>query len=351
MFALSNTFRPRCCPIMCNNANMAEEINWRRAASQMLRALRGKRSQRAFSLRLRYKSNVASDWESGRRLPTADEALRACQRLAIDVNAAFHHFQPACAAALGNTKQPQVSAWLRELSGGMPISQLATRSNMSRYAISRWLQGKTHPRLHDFLALVEAISGRASDLVAALVPINQVDELRSVATRRATARRLAFDEPWSATVMRVLETTGYQAATHPEGYIATRLGLEVAQVRAVLETMENAGAAQFDGERYQSGAPLTVDVEASPKDIAQLRAHWANVARERAFHVRDADWLGFNIISTSMEDLERVREVLRRAFREIRSIAAASEPAETVALLNLHLVTWEESGSQSAPHE
>ena len=57
---------------------------------------------------------------------------------------------------------------------------------------------------------------------------------------------------------------------------------------------------------------------------------------------RAPDWLAFNVISTSASDLERVRDVLRRAFREIRTIAAASEPPESVALLNLQLVTWNE---------
>ena len=90
------------------------------------------------------------------------------------------------------------------------------------------------------------------------------------------------------------------------------------------------------------GEPLTVDTQASPDDVRALRAHWARVGLSRVQQPRAEDWLGYNVISTSAHDLERVREVLRRAFREIRAIAAASEPAESVALLNLHLVTWNE---------
>jgi hypothetical protein len=48
------------------------------------------------------------------------------------------------------------------------------------------------------------------------------------------------------------------------------------------------------------------------------------------------------VVSTSAADLERIREILRRSFREIRALAAASEPTEAVALLNLQLVTWNE---------
>lgn len=59
------------------------------AAQQFLRALRGKRSQRAFARRLGYRGNPMTDWEHGRRYPTAQEALRAAARVNIDVRAAF----------------------------------------------------------------------------------------------------------------------------------------------------------------------------------------------------------------------------------------------------------------------
>lgn len=321
-------------------------MDWHTASAQVLRALRGTRSQRAFSRRLGYRSNVAGDWESGRRMPTAKEVLRLCHRLKIDVAAAFTQFQPACANALGSAPPFRVEAWLSELAGSITLSDLAARSGVSRYALARWLRGKTQPRLHDFLALVEAISGRASDLVQGLVPIDQVAELHEVSMQRAAAKRLAVDEPWSAAVLRVLETTGYkEARAHRPGYIADRLGLDRAQEADILARLRAAGVVRLRSRRYEAGEPLTVDTQTSDADARKLRAHWAAVSLERTHAPRAQDWLGFNVISTSAQDLDRVREVLRRAFREIRAIAAASEPTQSIALLNLHLVTWNEDGA------
>lgn len=70
-------------------------------ARQFLRAVRGARSQAAFSRKLGYRGNPVADWEAGRRFPTAEEALRACERVGIDVHAAFHRFHPVAAPALG----------------------------------------------------------------------------------------------------------------------------------------------------------------------------------------------------------------------------------------------------------
>jgi DNA-binding phage protein len=260
------------------------------------------------------------------------------------VVAAFERFQPACVKALGGAPHFDVAAWLSELAGSLALAELAARSGLSRHAVGRNLRGTTKPKLDDFIALVEAISGRASDLVQELVPIAEVPELLGVARQRAAAKRLAFEHPWSAAMMRVLETSGYRARDrHEPGYIASRLGLDIEQERAVLAALEAAGVARLRNARYEVGE-LTVDTQASADDVRAVRAHWARVGLSRVQEPRDQDWLGYNVISTSARDLERVREVLRRAFREIRAIAAASQPAESVALLNLHLVTWNEEG-------
>lgn len=316
-------------------------IDWRRVASQVLRAMRGNRSQIAFSRRLQYSSNVACDWEAGRRLPTAAETLRACARVGLDVGAAFRAFQPACADAIGGPRTFQPDRWLNELRGSSSVTQLATRSGFSRYAVARWLQGKTQPRLHDFLALVEAISGRASDLVQGLVAIDEVPELAAVHRQRTAHRRVAFDAPWSEAMLRVMETTGFRAAPDKVGYFAERLGVTREEEASVLQQLEAAGAlVRSDGEEL-SLTPISVDTSsASREDLNRLKAHWTRVTLERLRSPRPSDWLGYNVISTSSEDLERIREILRRSFREIRAIAAASEPLEAVALLNLQLVTW-----------
>ena len=70
-------------------------------ARQLIRAIRGHRSQEAFSRRLGYSSNPVADWEAGRRYPTAAETLRACRLAQIDVAAAFQRFSAQEAGLLG----------------------------------------------------------------------------------------------------------------------------------------------------------------------------------------------------------------------------------------------------------
>lgn len=311
-------------------------------ARQLLRAVRGKRSQEAFSRRLGYSSNPVADWEAGRRFPTAAELLRACRLAGIDVAAAIARFTPAEAAEIGEATDDDVAAWLRALRGNTALKDLAARTGESRYAISRWLEGRTRPRLPEFLALLDALTDRLSDFVAELVPIEEVPTLLPVHRQRHASRRLAFDEPWVAAILVLLETADYQSLSrHVPGWLSSRLEIAREVEERCLDRLVQAGIAVQDGERpYRIAEPLTIDARAEPEGMKRLKAHWAALGHRRATAPHDGDLVSYNVIAVSRSDLERIREAHVRYFLEVRSIVAASRP-EVAALVNVQLLTWD----------
>ena len=68
------------------------ELDYELIARQLLRAIRGPRSQVAFSRRLGYRSNMVYLWESGRAFPPAARFLSMATRLQLDVDGAVAHF-------------------------------------------------------------------------------------------------------------------------------------------------------------------------------------------------------------------------------------------------------------------
>ena len=309
---------------------------------QLLRAIRGKRSQVAFSRRLGYRGNPVADWEAGRREPTAAGLLTGCERSGIDVPAAFARFHPPTAEALGDGDDAGVARWLSAVRGNTPIGDIAARASLSRYQVSRFLSGATRPRVTEWLQLVEALTGRVVDLVAELVPIAAVPSLVAVHAQRAASRRLLFEEPWTALVLSLVETTAYRALpVHEPGWIARTLDIDAATEARALERLVAAGVLRWDGRRYANAGPLTIDTRASVEAISALKAHWAGVGLARTHAPRPDDVLSYNTFSVSKADLERIRELHRAYFREVRSLVAASEPTETVALINVQLVTFD----------
>jgi transcriptional regulator with XRE-family HTH domain len=314
-------------------------------ARQLIRALRGRRSQLAFSRRLGYRSNVAADWEQGRRFPTGAEMLRAAQVVGVDVVAVLTAFNDAAAPryVAGLDPDHAVASWLEGLRGRTSIQALSERTGRSRHAVGRWLSGATRPRLPDFLGVVDALTGRVEDLVGGLVDIRSVPALADRQRRAHASRRVGLDEPWALPVLLALETRGYAAlAAHDDAFLAERLGLTQDRVQSCLARLAAAGIIEKPAEHWVVGGALTIDTSAHPEAGRALKRHWSMVAQDRIGAPRAGDILGYNLFAVSAADLDRIRTLQRQFFREVRGIVAASEPSEAVALLNVQLVTWEE---------
>ncbi|MCA9567829.1 MAG: DUF4423 domain-containing protein [Myxococcales bacterium] len=298
----------------------------------MVRALRGRRSQVAFSRRLGFRSNVAAEWEGGRREPTLVGFLEAAQRVGVDVHGAIERFHPPAAAAF-TVSTP--AAWLNALRGGTSQAALAERTGLSRQQIQRFTTGAAVPRLSAALTLVDGMTGRAPDLVAALVDIEQVPALSARWRANRAAARLVFDRPWSAVVLTALETSAVRSRRRDDAWLAEHLGLTGEEVREALDALVSAGLIRRRGGGWEVVRTLTADVGVSDADRASLRAFWVRALADRV--ASGTGNASYNLFSVREEDLARIREVQRAAYREIRSIVAASSPPERVALVVLGL--------------
>lgn len=316
-------------------------------ARQLIRAIRGHRSQEAFSRRLGYTSNPVADWEAGRRFPTAAETLRACRLAQIDVSGAFQRFSAQTAPILGEADDDGVAAWLGALRGNTAIKEIAERVDESRYAVARWLSGDTRPRLPEFLALVDALTSRMSDLVAEIVPIESVPALVVAHEQRRASRRIGFEEPWVQLVMYLLETEDYRGlGRHVPGWIAERLEIPVEVEERCLKRAEDAGlVVREKGGPYRLKEVLTIDMGAEPEATRRLKAHWAELGPRRAVAPHVGDLVSYNTFAVSREDLERIREAHIRYFMEVRSIVANTSRTEVAALVNVQLLSFDGRGT------
>ncbi|MBL4634875.1 MAG: DUF4423 domain-containing protein [Kofleriaceae bacterium] len=320
---------------------------WREASKQLIRTLRGKRSQLALSRRLKYKANPIRSWEAGRRYPTAVETFRLAQKVGVDIEAAIQRFHPACGGIFlcdPERSDETLSAWLTELKGSLTVAELARRSGRSRYAISRCLTGESRPRLPEFLELVEAITGRTNDLLSEIVGPDALPALASMQSQQRAARDLAFEEPWTEAIMRMLETEEYRALeAHRTGWLTRKLQLPADAEERCIGRMMDAGIIEMKDNRLVAGATLTIDTGANPDKVLSLKTHWAKVGVERLQDTpHDNDLFAYNAISLSKQDLERVRTLLQHTYREIRSIVAATKSEEVAALVQIQLINWEE---------
>jgi hypothetical protein len=319
----------------------SDAYDYERLASELLRALRGERSQSAFARRLGYKSNIVYSWEAGRAFPTAAKALWAAQRSAVDVPGALLSLyrKPPGGDRLDPTTPAGVAQFLNELRGRATVQQVATATGRNRFAVARWLKGSAEPRLPDFLRLVQATTLRLLDLLGALTDPLALPSICDAWRELELARAATYRQPWSQAVLRTLELAAYRSLSrHEPGWIASRLGIDIDDETRALELLLATGQIRRTRTGYEPlGEARVIDTRRDARAARELRIFWSEVALGR-LRAGSEGLYSHGVFAVSERDLQRIRELQRAYYQEVRALVAESQPVERVALLNLQLV-------------
>ena len=286
----------------------------------LLRDLRGTRSQVAFSRRLKYKSNVAYLWESGRRWPTAVVTLAAAERVGRPVRKHLRRFLNTEPSWLHDDAPMAelVPRVLQHLKGKTPIQTLAQRTGLSRFAISRWLKGVGEPRLPEFLQLIEGMSLRMLDFVAGFFNPSHYDATRSAWETLQHGRKHFFEHPQSQLVLLALDLEDYaKLKRHSDEWLAQQLALPVADIAAGLQILSQSGQIRWTGTHWTFGNALTIDMQSHPQAVRQLKAWWGQASLQ-AFEREATGVYSYNLCTVSEADFEKLQELQRATFRAMR---------------------------------
>jgi DNA-binding phage protein len=321
---------------MCNMVDM----DFEKLSIELISSIRGRRSQAALSRRLGYRSNVVYAWESGRAWPTAAGFFKALQQLGRPMRLPLQAFYKASKVgdALPELSTPLgIARFLEDLRGRNRVVDLAKTAGRSRFAVARWLSGQSEPRLPDFLRLVECASLRLLDFLACFVDPLTLLSVSENWKLLEKARRAAYEMPWSQAVLRVIELESYRALPrHRPGFIAEWLQMSLSEEENALKILLGTGQIVKKRGKLIPGAPLTLDTRRDEGRARQAKAWWTELGLERMKR-GDEGTFSYNLFSVSRNDLEKIQELHRGFFRELRRIVADSEPAECIALVNTHL--------------
>jgi transcriptional regulator with XRE-family HTH domain len=319
-----------------------------RLAMELIRALRGRRSQVALSRRMRCKSNVLYSWESGRRYPTAAVFFELAARVGIDTRAVLARFLGALPESMRTVdlREPSaVAALLSHLREGTTLVALARRVGTGRISVGRFLKGEAEPRLPMFLRLIEATSLRLLDFIAGFVSPSLLPEAREPWRVLEAQRRVAYELPWSHAVLRVLELRAYAAAgRHRDDFVAQRLGISLEETRRCLRALADSKLIVRRKGRWAVDQVLAVDTRQRPNAGLMLKQHWARVGLERLppLEPRGHDLFSYNLFTVSEQDFTRLRELHIAYYQELRRVIEQSKDGERVAVVNLQLFRLDE---------
>ena len=314
----------------------------------LMRALRGARSQPAFSRGLGFRSNAAYLWEHGRRYPEVSAFLKAGlardARLGPALARFFEQpldtFEGRRALSLRN-----VTRLVVQLLGTGSKRDVAAQLGVDRTTLGRWCAGKTEPRLPQFLSLVQLSTQRLIEFISLFVDLSVLPSTREVYTYFLRQRRLAYELPRSHIVLRALELDAYQAQPrHDPALLAREVGASEAEVERCLAELEAAGQVVRADGHYRAAQILTIDTREDPEQNARLKAFWAREALER-FETRRSPpetLFSFNLFAISEDSFQQIRKLHLGYYDQARAIIEQSRSADRVVLMNLQLMPLRE---------
>ncbi len=309
---------------------------------ELIRAMRGKRSQLALSRRLGFRTNVVYTWECGRSEPTALQLFHlaaATRRSPREALASFCRERPAWLPKRELDREA-VAAFLEQERRGIPLVEIAEQTGVNRFSMARYLKCKADIKLPDLLRVLDYCTNRLPDFVALWADPAQVPSLAERWTELELARRAAYERPWSNAVLHCLELEDYQRSPkHQEGQIAAYLGISTQEERACLELLERSDQITWTGTHWRGNESRAVSLSADRAAARAQAAWWVRVAAERAATHRGM--FAYNLCCVSGADLQRIAELQRECLRQIRGVIANSTPGERVALVNVQVMAFD----------
>jgi transcriptional regulator with XRE-family HTH domain len=326
---------------LLKNRNIGRDI----LVKELLRALRGRRSQRALSQRLGYSFNQVAKWESGHKKILWNEFVDLCTatKTPLAKSLASHYKYSG-----ESSDASQIISMLIQVNG-KSTSAIGRQLEISRHSLSSWLKSKSYPSVHEVLHLLSLYRGgkpHVISFVASLVGNSaMLPSIGDVVAQREGQIALAYQHPWLSAAAECLQLRDYrESAKHIPGFISKHLGISIDEEQMALSFLMKIGAITERNRKFAiSGSSVVFqeNVLADPNDQEgnfRVREYWWEKALT---HLRNRpSWksltFAFQTFAVSKEADKKIRDASIRYYQEIeRLVEDDTQPKEIFRIMNL----------------
>jgi hypothetical protein len=292
---------------------------------------------------------VLYSWETGRSNPAASVFFRLAAVGRSDLFAKINRFASSHARAFDARQLPTpdgVAKLMRELAADEPTAALARDLKSDRTTVTRWLNGRTEPRLPDFLRFVQKTTNRVLQFVELFTDPLQLTSTRSAFESFAAQQRIASDLPMSHAVLRAIELMSDDKIVADDhiGFIRGRTGLSASEAKLLVTALHEAELIHHHEGKWRLKDVMTVDTRNTIDRDAELKRFWMDVARSRldARRLAQTSLFSYNLFAISQHGYEQIRALHLDYYERVRRIVASDSKPQRVALINLQLVALDE---------
>lgn len=313
---------------------------FKRITLELLKALRGSKSQSWVNTKLKTTYNLVSRWENGQRRIYWDEFQQLIKVLKID-------FDSSWSILLSDkVSRKNKSDFFRLLVDPQGIEKTKKALKVSDSTLYRWMRKEQAPPL-DVVIHLAFLNGLLHRLIESLTEIESVPTIAKARDLHKRARQLFAQYPIASPILLYMETDEFQRySKYDRGTIAKRFGLTLKAEDKILKELVATDLVTYENSKY-SHISNYIDLGwSNQKDLNQLHKiekFWISTAlqsykEKSSSYSAHRNTIGFQAFAADEDILIEVKKELGRFYHRLHQIL---EQEATGEIKSVHVLSYQ----------
>ena len=282
-------------------------IDFDQIATEILRDLRGSKSQGQINNSFGFDYNKVAKWENNELSISWQEFLRYTSLAKKDMQQYFRE------NLVYNGNIESIAEIISHLIKNIPLEQVAASIGCSKATLYRWIKGETEPGIKFILKIIVLVDANFLKFFSAICNISNISALDGF-TEMEKSKDVFFRYPLIAAILRVIELREYETLpTHQEGFISKKLGIDDEEEKFLLSIMLRHHFISYKEEKYIA-LSKTINTAGNRKLQLETMLFWQQQSKKILERLYDGQsynerhlWM-YNVFGTTAE----AREMLRK---------------------------------------
>lgn len=313
-----------------------DQMDYDVVGTEILIALRGKRSRSSLSSKLGFNYNQVSRWETQKRSIDWLEFVALAEVCKVNISKVFKEVFNFRDSVLDQ------SAILTHFGLSAEKSSFAKSTRFSRYKVSRWLLNKQKIQFSEMLEIIDFCTTEFFEFLAKVVPIKMIPSVASALEHIAVQEKEHYSHPAAALVLSAIDLDDYKKLpAHTYAFIARKSGLSTSQVKEIIANLHKAKVivlkkGKYETLRHQISPALSADGVRTILEYHQAR----NIEFIKAKYPSKNSSMGYQVFSMNSNQYEKIMEKYMQFYNSVCKIVNESQGGAnqvyslTVSILN-----------------
>lgn len=295
---------------------------------QLIRSLRGRKTQRQLSQRLGYSSNQVHRWESGQVQISWNEFFRLASDCSVDLGKILRSvYSIDWDVSLSHLFFSNFGSKLDQASllGGLEIS---------RYQYYRYRRDESDAPAYLIFQLIYLSGTQFYFFLDQILKGKEYGSLFPIVELHRKESELGYQYPQMFAILSAISLPMYQNSKglHEE-WLAKKVGIDADLFSTIIDHMKKINLIVQDGKKYKllkdKSAP-----EYSREGVKKILLHWNDVVREKILtqYPVEHNFTGYQEFSVSAEGLKKIQTRYREFYSDIASIVSTDDVESRVSV-------------------